>query len=620
MDALQLLQLIHHGVWVALAAIAVVRVARRPTRTSLDIALFFAGIALFVIESRVLAVVDLPGGEALRAAGVILVVALPYLLLRILDDFAPVRPWIMRASEASVVPSAVVLLAFQDAQLPLAALLYVVAAFAAVAIYSAAVAVRVARGSSGVTRSRMRSIAAGAYFLGLGILVAGVGAVLPAATAVAAAVTQLCAVASALSFFVGFAPPGPVRRYWQIPELRGFLARASTLPRTGMDELVREIEEVAGRSLGARAAIGLWDETAGVLRFARSGGMPSVVGPGSPYLVWRSFAEQSPVYVSDAATANPAAADEYRRVGVGPVLLAPITAGERRLGVLAVTARREPIFAEEDLEFVRLMAQQAAVLMESRTLIDEAARVRAQEETARLKEDFVSAAAHDLKTPLTTIVAQAQLIERRAEREGRAGELPGIRRLVSETLRLSRLVEELLDASRLERGAFEMMLDDADLAAVVREVATYDRPGVERIKLEVAGPLRGRFDARRMAQLVDNLIDNALKYSPAQSSVEVRAWSEDGLARVAVRDAGIGIPPAELPDLFNRFRRASNVDHRRYGGIGLGLFICRGIAEQHGGRIWVETELGRGSVFQVEIPLRGAVPRSPGLEAGTVRA
>ena len=326
------------------------------------------------------------------------------------------------------------------------------------------------------------------------------------------------------------------------------------------------------------------------------------MGP-SRFLAWRSFEAQRALYVPDVAAAHPEHAEAYRRARVGPALVAPITAGTRRLGVVEVFASREPIFAEDDLEFVQLMAQQAAVLLESRALIDDAARVRAQEETARLKEDFVSAAAHDLKTPLTTIMAQAQLLERRAERDGRSAELPGLRRLVRETGQLSRLVDELLDASRLERGAFPIHVEDGDLARIVREVTERERAGSERVELAVDGPLSGRFDPERIRQLVDNLIENALKYSPAGSPVEVHAWAEDGSARLAVSDRGIGIPPEDLPHVFERFRRGSNVDHRQFSGIGLGLYICKGIAEQHGGRIWVESAPGRGTTFNVALPL-----------------
>jgi signal transduction histidine kinase len=122
---------------------------------------------------------------------------------------------------------------------------------------------------------------------------------------------------------------------------------------------------------------------------------------------------------------------------------------------------------------------------------------------------------------------------------------------------------------------------------------------------EVQGPLAGSFDRRRLEQLLDNLVENGLKYSPVDRPVEVRAWREGGGIHLTVRDRGIGIPPADLPHVFDRFHRAANVDARRYAGIGLGLYICRGIVDQHGGRIWVESEIGQGSTFHVVLPGEG---------------
>jgi signal transduction histidine kinase len=175
---------------------------------------------------------------------------------------------------------------------------------------------------------------------------------------------------------------------------------------------------------------------------------------------------------------------------------------------------------------------------------------------------------------------------------------------VREAQRLSTLVTDLLDATRMEQGRLVSDREATDLVALISSVVARQQ-GVHPVELEVRGAVVGMYDARRVEQVVENLVENAKKYSPEATPVQVTVYQQDGEARITVRDRGIGIPAADLPRIFERFSRASNVDDRKFHGMGLGLYICRGIVEEHGGRIWAESEIGKGSTFHVALPLGG---------------
>jgi signal transduction histidine kinase len=602
--ALQLVQAINNVLFVSIFVLVALTAYRRPSRTALDVALFFGALAFAVLEGPLLQLLGIQANAVTTAVAVTLVMTLPYLMLRLLADFAGV-PLLVRAATLGGLIAAVVIVVTGGTPLDPAATLFLIAYFAAISLYVALGFVRLSRRSSGVTKRRTQAVAAGMGLLGLAVLVAAGSIVVPAGASVVSGITQILALCASTAWLLGFAPPTQLRRYWQEPELRAFLRRASTLPRLPTtDAILRELERGAGESFGARAAIGMYHPETATLRFDNGhGALPPGVPENSPFLASRVFASQRAEYFPDAGRAHPAHAGAYRAVQIGPVLVAPITAGARRIGILEAFAANQPVFTSDDLALAQLLADQAAVVLESRALIDEAARVQAQEQAARLKEDFVSAAAHDLKTPLTTLLGQAQILEVRFSREpALAAHQPAVGRIAREARRLSALVDDLLDASRIEEGKLEVRREPTDIAAVVRQVAERGRPEKARIVVDARDRLSGSFDRRRIEQLVDNLVENGLKYSAQDSPVEVQAWRDNGEIRISVRDHGIGIPAPDLAHVFERFHRASNVSARRYAGIGLGLYICRGIAHEHGGRIWVESTVGEGSTFHVALP------------------
>ncbi|MCX6021480.1 MAG: ATP-binding protein, partial [Chloroflexi bacterium] len=242
----------------------------------------------------------------------------------------------------------------------------------------------------------------------------------------------------------------------------------------------------------------------------------------------------------------------------------------------------------------------------------------------RLKDEFLSMASHELKTPLTTIKGYSQMLQRRlravlqAERSLTPQELERaifeVEQVREEADRLNRLVDQLLDVSRIQTGRLHIARRPVDLRVALAEIIEGQRAALDGRPLRSA-PARGRVpllveaDLDRLKQVVGNLIDNAVRYSPAESPVEVRLRlaapaGQPRRARITVSDGGMGIEPSELEQIFDRFFRSSRPRAARPAGMGLGLYISREIATQHGGRIWAESAgAGKGSSFILELPL-----------------
>lgn len=228
-------------------------------------------------------------------------------------------------------------------------------------------------------------------------------------------------------------------------------------------------------------------------------------------------------------------------------------------------------------------------------------------EANRAKDEFLGIASHELKTPLTTLKAVTQLAQRRIEREG--GAMPTyLTRIERAVDRMQMLVDDLLDISRIESGKLALRPEPCDVVALCRQVVEEQSAATRRaIKIEAPRrPIEAVLDADRIDQVLNNLLSNALKYSPphAKVMVTVQMAPGDDEIQITVRDEGQGIPEESLPHLFSRFYRVPGIEVQTGSGIGLGLglYICREIIDRHGGRIWAESSPGQGSTFWVVLP------------------
>jgi signal transduction histidine kinase len=304
-------------------------------------------------------------------------------------------------------------------------------------------------------------------------------------------------------------------------------------------------------------------------------------------------------------------------LGVRSLLCAPIQVRGKTVAVVCASHRQvgELFGGEEErlAEFITVLAGAALENAENfariQALSEEQGRLyREEQEAVRRRDDFLSIAAHELKTPLTSLQLHIQGLQlqvrpgdQRFSPEKLAAKLESAN---LQTQRLGRLVNDLLDISRIAQGQLQIKREDVDLAQVVRGTLERSREALARAECAVTltapeGPLVGRWDAIRLEQVVGNLLSNAMKYG-ARKPLELVLEGDERLARLRVRDQGIGIAEEDRARIFERFERAVSVRH--YGGFGLGLWIVREIVQALGGTITVESAPGKGSTFTVTLP------------------
>ncbi len=237
----------------------------------------------------------------------------------------------------------------------------------------------------------------------------------------------------------------------------------------------------------------------------------------------------------------------------------------------------------------------------------EQASRRQAEEALKLRERFLTMASHELRTPLTSISGYAQILEQRAatSQDWEPLDRRAIQTIRSQTDRLERMITELLDVGRLEEGRLTIDRKMLDLTALVERVVAGFEPTLGRHELQVTMAERPVFvlaDEMRLEQVVRNLVDNALKYTPGGGKIEVEVAVVCDRAVVTVRDHGIGIPTEDLPRLFEQFYRAGNAQGSNVPGLGVGLYLSREIVRRHGGDITVESREKEGSTFRIDLP------------------
>ncbi|HZR97613.1 MAG TPA: GAF domain-containing sensor histidine kinase [Chloroflexota bacterium] len=354
-------------------------------------------------------------------------------------------------------------------------------------------------------------------------------------------------------------------------------------------------------------------------------------GPPAPGPLAEVYRTGTPLLCNDTR-ALPGLAAEVGTAGLRSVLAVPLFVGETRRGVLWAGTARPDAFSPEDETFLALVAARVGLRLGTAELARRRAEVERAEVEQQAKQDFLSVVSHELKTPVAVIKAYTEVLQGRAARAGAAADEEVLARIGEQADRMLALVEQFLDLQRIGAGLMPLEESRFDLADLARRIAQATQVTTTAHQLQVIAnrPVYVRADRRRIEQVLQNLLDNAIKYSPAGGPIEVRVEAgppplpppaeepravdvasveralvprRGEVAVVRVTDRGIGISADEARRVFERFYQADNVPVRGHVGLGLGLYISREIITRHGGEMGVESEAGKGSTFWFTLPL-----------------
>jgi signal transduction histidine kinase len=295
----------------------------------------------------------------------------------------------------------------------------------------------------------------------------------------------------------------------------------------------------------------------------------------------------------------------FTSLGLRSRLAAPLLLGGRGVGMISLVRVEPDSFSEEEVELITVLGRfLGSAVQNIRAYEAERATVEELRKLSALRADFVSMVSHELRSPMAAVIGSAMTLRERW-RELTPGQRESFLALIEhETKRLADLVGDVLDTSRIESGSFSYSFSDVDVGELIRETAALAESGQDEVAVRprVDGQLPlVRADRDRLRQVIQNLIDNAVKYSPAGAAVDVEAFADNGRITVEVRDRGPGVAPEHHALIFEKFGRVSG-EHAK-PGTGLGLFIARSIAQAHGGSLEVHSTPAEGATFALVLPV-----------------
>ncbi|MHB8606166.1 MAG: sensor histidine kinase [Thermoplasmatota archaeon] len=595
------------AVFLFLFLYALVDYALHRDRPRFDIALMFGSFALVVAASLAANALGARAPRLLTALTSVGLIAQPYTTLRLVDHFRAV-PRALRWTALGAMVAGIALVLVYVPTLPgwlaVAIVLYIVV----VDGYVASKFIGGAFSARGVTRKRLQLAASATVLFAFLIALIGLFVVAPSLTSIVLVTLAPVEVAAGFAYYFAFAPPRPLRRMWQSEVLLAFMRETGGLAvgvRGG--QAMERLIEAANEVVGGDGAFAILRGADGTERVVGAIGLPAGFHPaldegkGLAARVWKARVAT----VGSASDYGPLERTLAPREGADALLVVPLATPERTRGVLLVYRRVEPLFPEDDLELVELLAEQATLTLISAEYAEELeARAAELARSNADLEQFAYVASHDLREPLRMVTSYVELLRSRYEGKlgGEADEFIGY--AVEGARRMQNLIGDLLAYSRV--GATEETFGPTDLGRIVSEAVANLEESIRATGAKVSWdelPVV-RAEPTLLVQLFQNLLANAVKFHGAEAPVvRVSATREADAWVVSVKDNGIGIDPKYQDKIFVIFQRLNRRED--YDGTGIGLAIAKRIVERHGGRIWVESRVGHGAEFKFTLPAGG---------------
>jgi signal transduction histidine kinase len=372
------------------------------------------------------------------------------------------------------------------------------------------------------------------------------------------------------------------------------------------------IRELRGLVPFERTAIVLVEGDTATTMATAGRGAGEIFPPGNSDPIEGSLLErvlEGKILVRPDLAARDAPADEQLlALGLRSELVAPLILGARTIGMLSLSRDRPDAFSDDEVELVALLGRLVATAVQNiRAYEAERRRVEELARLSQLRADFVSLVSHELRSPMAAVIGAARTLQDRWRMLTASQRESFLALIGDETARLAELVGDVLDTSRIEAGTFSYRFEEVDLGRVLDDAV--EAAVLAQQDVPVVASVRGALpaihgDRARLRQVLGNLIENAVKYSPEGGEVRVSASASNGAVRIAVRDTGPGIPRDQQTRIFEKFGRV-DVAGASKPGTGLGLFIARSIAEAHGGSLDVSSDSEPGATFTLTLPVEG---------------